>query len=324
MVKLIHVAVGVILGADGKILIARRPQTAHQGGLWEFPGGKVDAGESVHQALVRELQEELAISVIASEPLIQIRHHYADKSVLLDVHKVNQFEGEPQGAEGQPICWVTPGELNNFEFPAANKPIIKAITLPDQYLITGAFVDEHDFCCRLLYALEQGIRIVQLRLGSVDLSAHRQLLKRTVELCERFSATLLINTSVDNFIQAITEFPTAKIGLHLNCHHALAASVRPIPADYLLGVSCHNAQEIIQAQTIGADYLLLSPVKVTATHPHATPMGWDAFKTLVELANVPVYALGGVCAGDLEAAKAAGAQGVAGISAWWLATTTQV
>lgn len=317
MVKLIHVAVGVILGADGKILIAKRPQAAHQGGLWEFPGGKVDAGESVHQALLRELQEELAIVVTASEPLIQIRHHYSDKSVLLDVHKVTQFEGEPQGAEGQPICWVAPDELNNFEFPAANKPIINAITLPGQYLITGAFADEHDFYCRLLYALEQGIRIVQLRLGRVDLVAHRPLLKRTVELCESFSATLLINTGVDTFVQAITEFPTAKIGLHLNCHRALAASGRPIPADYLLGVSCHNEQEIIQAQAIGADYLLVSPVKATATHPHTTPMGWDAFKALVELANVPVYALGGVCASDLEAAKGAGAQGVAGISAWW-------
>lgn len=87
MTKLLHVAVGVIVGSDGKILIAKRPQTTHQGGLWEFPGGKVDTGESVQQALARELKEELAIDVITSEPLIQIRHHYPDKSVLLDVYK---------------------------------------------------------------------------------------------------------------------------------------------------------------------------------------------------------------------------------------------
>src|SRR5690606_7572608 len=101
--KLIHVAVGVIVNADGKILIAKRPQTAHQGGLWEFPGGKVDAGETIEQALVRELREELAITVKDSRPLIQIRHHYPDKSVLLDVHKITRFEGNPIGNEGQPV-----------------------------------------------------------------------------------------------------------------------------------------------------------------------------------------------------------------------------
>lgn len=315
--KLIHVAVGVIVDADGKILIAKRPQTAHQGGLWEFPGGKVDAGETVHQALIRELQEELAISVIASEPLIQIRHHYPDKSVLLDVHKVTHFSGEPCGAEGQPVCWVSPAGLNNFEFPAANQPIIRAINLPDKYLITGDFVDEEDFYCRLSNALDQGIRLVQLRVHDLDFYNHKALLSRTITLTERFSATLLINSSVEVFTQILSEFPSAKTGLHLNHHQAATISARPVPVNYLFGISCHNEQEITQAQQLGADYLLLSPVKETRSHPDAEPMGWDTFASLVELANIPVYALGGVGDTDLAEAKSAGAQGVAGISAWW-------
>lgn len=317
MTKLIHVAVGVIVGADGKILIAKRPQTAHQGGLWEFPGGKVDLGESVHQALVRELQEELAISAIASEPLIQIRHHYPDKSVLLDVYKVTRFDGQPSGAEGQPICWVAPDELNNFEFPAANKPIIKAITLPDTYLITGNFIDESDFCSRLANALASGVRLIQLRIGDLNLLVHKTLLEKAVGLSEKFSACLLINCSIETFEQIVSIFPTAALGLHLNRHQAAAIAGRPVPVHYLLGVSCHNETEITEAQQLDADYLLLSPVNKTSSHPDAEPMGWGTFASLVELANVPVYALGGVSDKDLPHAKSVGAQGVAGISAWW-------
>ena len=317
MAKLIHVAVGVIIGPDKKILIAKRPQTAHQGGLWEFPGGKVDAGENVHQALVRELREELSINVTESEPLIQIRHHYPDKSVLLDVYKVTRFDGQPCGAEGQPICWVATDELNNFEFPAANKPIINAIALPDEYLITGDFLDDNDFVHRLTKAFEQGVRMVQLRLRDFSLPTHRTLIDSAVALSERYSARLLVNSPVEIFEQVISAYPSATIGLHLSQHQAAIISARPIPAGYLLGVSCHDEGEIAQAQQLGADYLLLSPVKETNTHPDAEPLGWPGFTSLVELANIPVYALGGMQESDLSQAKVAGGQGVAGISTWW-------
>lgn len=317
MAKLIHVAVGVIIGPDKKILIAKRPQTAHQGGLWEFPGGKVDAGESVHQALVRELQEELSINVTESEPLIQIRHHYPDKSVLLDVYSVTRFDGQPRGAEGQPICWVSSKELNNFEFPAANQPIINAITLPDKYLITGDFAGNEDFEQRLSIAFEQGIRLVQLRLREFNLSTHKALIDKVIVLSEKYSARLLINSSVEIFEQIVSAYPSVTIGLHLSQHQAAVVSARPISASYLLGVSCHNEKEIMHAQQLGADYLLLSPVKETRSHPDTEPLGWSAFASLVESANIPVYALGGMVESDLVQAKLAGAQGVAGIGAWW-------
>ena len=128
-VKQVHVAVGVICDADQRILIARRADHLHQGGLWEFPGGKVEAGETVQEALVRELQEELAIAVATEgcQPLTEIHHDYGDKAVLLDVWWVREFSGEPQGAEGQPLQWVEPNTLNDYPFPAANRAIIDAI-----------------------------------------------------------------------------------------------------------------------------------------------------------------------------------------------------
>lgn len=317
MAKLVHVAVGVIVNADGKILIAKRSLNAHQGGLWEFPGGKVDAGETIEQALVRELYEELAIEVLASQPLIQIRHHYPDKSVLLDVHKITRFTGEPCGNEGQPIQWVDAKELNNFEFPAANHPIISAINLPEKYVVTGAYLDDRDFIARLNSALVAGLRIVQLRIADFSADIHQHLLYATLEAVNQSDATLVINCSFAEFNRATQSHPDTNFGLHLNRHHAKAINERPVGREVLFGVSCHNTEEIVHAQKIGADYLLLSPVLPTDSHPSAASFGWELFSALVELANVPVYALGGVSEEHIETAQSSGAQGVAGISAWW-------
>jgi 8-oxo-dGTP diphosphatase len=315
--KLVHVAVGVIVNADGDILIAKRPLDVHQGGLWEFPGGKVDAGETIQQALLRELHEELAIDVLASRPLIQIRHHYPDKSVLLDVHTITQFTGSPVGNEGQPVQWVDAKALDSFEFPAANRPIIAAINLPEKYAITGAYLDEVDFVTRLNSVLAKGVRLVQLRINNFNADEHQALLDAALQAVDRSDANLVINCSLAEYNRATQSRPYSNIGLHLNRHHAAVLSQRPVAQQVLFGVSCHNAAEIVHAQHIGADYVLLSPVLPTASHPSSALLGWESFAALVELANIPVYALGGVGEEHITIAQSCGAQGVAGISAWW-------
>jgi 8-oxo-dGTP diphosphatase len=125
--ELIHVAAGVILGPDDLVLLALRPRDKHQGGLWEFPGGKVEAGELVQQALVRELHEELALEVLDCEPLLVTEHDYGDKQVRLDVWLVTRHQGEPQGREGQALAWVPMADLARYNFPAANLPIVNAL-----------------------------------------------------------------------------------------------------------------------------------------------------------------------------------------------------
>lgn len=127
MKKRVHVAVGVISDGADRILISRRAEHLHQGGLWEFPGGKVESSETVVEALRRELFEELAIEITEQEALVAIEHDYSDKAVLLDVWWISAFAGEPQGCEGQPLQWVAISALENYEFPAANQPIIAAI-----------------------------------------------------------------------------------------------------------------------------------------------------------------------------------------------------
>ena len=126
-IRHIHVAVGVIVGADGRILLAKRPDHLHMGGRWEFPGGKVEDNESIQQAMTRELKEELDIDVLAMEPLIEVRHDYGDKQVFLDTWVVTRFGGNERGVEGQELAWVSAEELSDYHFPDANQPIVSAI-----------------------------------------------------------------------------------------------------------------------------------------------------------------------------------------------------
>jgi 8-oxo-dGTP diphosphatase len=123
----VHVAVGVVLDDVRRVLITRRASNSHQGGLWEFPGGKVERGETLAQALARELREEVGIEPGRTSPLLEINHDYGDKRVRLDVHVVWDFTGTPQGLENQPLAWVAFEALSQYRFPAANVPIIEAV-----------------------------------------------------------------------------------------------------------------------------------------------------------------------------------------------------
>lgn len=120
----IHVAVGVILNTDNQVLLAKRPSHLHQGNKWEFPGGKVESGETCSQALIRELREEVNLIVIDTSPLMTISHDYPDKEVFLDIHTVNSFTGTPEGLEGQQVLWADLDNLKEYDFPEANTPII--------------------------------------------------------------------------------------------------------------------------------------------------------------------------------------------------------
>ena len=124
---LVHVAVAVILGDDEQVLLTQRHADSHQGGLWEFPGGKLESGESLSSALVRELREELAIEVSQHHALLRLEHDYGDKQVLLDVHCVTEFDGVPRACEGQPMRWVDISTLGDYDFPEANGPIVRAL-----------------------------------------------------------------------------------------------------------------------------------------------------------------------------------------------------
>ena len=310
--KRVHVAAAVIRGADGKILIARRADTQHQGGLWEFPGGKVEAGESVQAALGRELQEELDIVVKAARPLIKVQHDYPDKQVLLDVWEVSSFTGEPHGAEGQPLAWVTPRDLAEYEFPAANESIVAAARLPDQYLITPDGLETPVLLRGMQKAIAGGIKLIQLRAPNGYDPKYRDLAVDATGLCAGKAQLMLKGP-----LEWLGDFPSA--GWHLTAKQLqkLAANGRPFPKARWLAASCHNAQELALAEQMGVDFVTLSPVLPTQTHPDAQPLGWEQAQQLIAGFSKPVFLLGGLGPDDRQQAWEIGAQGVAGIRAFW-------
>lgn len=306
----VHVAVAVIIRND-RILLAKRPLHLHQGGLWEFPGGKLELDESVQDALVRELAEELDIEATHYTPLIRIQHDYGDKHVLLDVWCVTAFEGEPQGREAQEIRWVAPAQLNEFEFPAANRPILQALTLPHECLITPEPLDSSTFLRSVEASLHAGVRLLQFRAKNLATEEYLQLAQQIERLCRHYGAILLLNTSLENYQQTTAD------GLHLSAQQLYKLSARPVAADLLLSAACHNRQEVEQANRLGCDLIFISPVAKTLTHPEISPIGWQGFNQLTELACMPVYALGGMEYSDVETAQQYGGQGIAAIRALW-------
>lgn len=307
-----HVAAAVIRSADGLVLIAKRPLDKHQGGLWEFPGGKVEAGETVEAALARELQEELNIQVSKVRPLIQVRHDYPDKQVLLDVWEVLAFSGEPHGAEGQPLAWVQPADLPNYSFPAANRPIITAARLPDHYLITPDDLSPHQLLDGVARALEAGVRLIQLRAPSLSRVDYRAMAAEVLAMCAGRAQLMLKGP-----VEWADEFPAA--GWHLTAEQLRdhAGRGRPVPHRQWLAASCHDAAELDLAMTMGVDFVTLSPVLPTATHPNALPLGWPRAAELLLGFGQPAYLLGGLGPADLAQALRAGGQGIAAIRALW-------
>ena len=313
---LLQVAVGVLKNTAGEILISLRKSGVHQGGLWEFPGGKLDVNESAEQALVRELKEELDITVNSARPLISIKHNYADLAVQLHVFLVTEYSGEAKGCEGQFFKWVTPTELNKHTFPAANQPIIKAAQLPDRYAILDDADNEISLLARLQSLLDRNIKLIQLRLKNTPDAVIRSFLEKAYPLCQAHGALVVLNSAV-SYAEDFT-----LDGIHLTSKDLMAIGSRPVSEydiaenEYWVSASCHNLKELQHAQRIGIDFVVLAPVLPTHTHPDTEPMGWEQFTELVSHVNIPVYALGGLSETDLDQAQVSGAQGIAAIRAF--------
>jgi len=308
----IHVVAGVITDARGRILLNRRTENRDMAGLWEFPGGKREEGESSEQALVRELREELGIEAEVGDWIMDVPQLYPDKHLRLEVRHIRSWKGSPRGREGQAITWVAPDKLSRYSMPPADLPVVAALRHPDRYLITPEpDTDEdaahQDWYARLACALEAGVRRVQLRtptspariaLAEQAVARHRSgvqwLLNRDIELARRLG-----------------------VGVHLGGEQLLQLEARPLPADQLVAASCHDLAQLQAAQRLGCDFAVLGPVQATDSHPGSPPMGWDTFETLRAQVSLPLYALGGLHPEDITQARRHGAQGIAAIRALW-------
>ena len=308
--KIVEVAVAVMQRQDGFFLMAQRPQDKAYSGYWEFPGGKVETGESPYHALVRELHEELGIEVETAYPWLTRVFTYPHATVRLNFFRVTRWQGEPHGREGQLLSWQHLPDLSVAPVLPANTPIMRALQLPHLYAISNATeLGTEVFLQRLQLALNNGLRLLQIREKDFPRPALRELALRAVELAHRSGARVLVNGDVE----LAKEVRAA--GVQLTGAQLAACDARP---DFdLCAASCHSVEELQHAASLGLDFALLSPVLPTKSHPGAEHLGWDNFAKMAAACSIPVYALGGLQMQDMEMAWQKGAHGIALLRQAW-------
>lgn len=305
-----EVAAAVLTQPDGRVLLAQRPSGKPYAGYWEFPGGKVEPGESLEAALARELHEELGIVVTRACRWITRVFEYPHAIVRLNFFRVFDWQGEPHPHEGQVFSWQQPDAVEVTPLLPANFPILKALSLPPLLGITHAeSLGVDTFLARLDIALANGLRLIQLRDKTLPEYARLGLARETVRRAHRYGARVLVNGD-----PALARAAGAD-GVHLDSTAAAKRTARPDCG--WVGVSCHDAAELAHAAAIEADFALLSPVLPTLTHPGAATLGWDTFSVLAAASPIPVYGLGGLGRDDVALAQSRGAHGVALLRGAW-------
>ncbi|MEO0972395.1 MAG: Nudix family hydrolase [Pseudomonadota bacterium] len=322
----ITVVAAVLRDGEGRVLMAQRPAGKDMAGKWELPGGKVKAGEGLHDALAREIAEELGAEVTASRPLLQLAHTYPSKRVVLHAREA-QWRGTIGAREGQGLRWMDPRDRPAFEaldLLEADGPIVTAMRLPSRYLITPPALVANDVPAFLDRALRSQVGLVQLRVPTATTqelallaAAFANGVERLARRDERAPAWVIGGASPQTTAPLVQRYGAA--GVHLPARFldrldAVRAQADREGWDCLL-TSCHDAQELIRARDGGADAAVLGPVLPTPSHPGVAGLGWEPFEALLRDLALPVYAIGGVGDGLMERAWACGAQGVAGISA---------
>jgi 8-oxo-dGTP diphosphatase len=309
--KVVDVAAAVILREDGSFLLGRRPSGTVYAGWWEFPGGKVEAGETPHDALVRELEEELGIIVQRAYPWIMREHVYEHAHVRLHFFRVVEWSGEPRDLQHDALEWQRTAAVTVTPMLPANAPVLAALALPELYAITHAGAIGVDAQIEALTrALADGLRLVQLREPDLPVAVRAAFVHAAVDLCHSFGARVLVNGDLALAREAGAD------GVHLTAKLLMSSSERPDFA--LVATSCHDRRELEQAARLGVDFAVCGPLHETASHPGRAGLGWDAFAGLVSDLPMPVYALGGITRVDLPAAKLAGAHGIAAIRGAWI------
>ena len=313
-VPLIEVVAGVITDARGRILLARRTEGRDLAGLWEFPGGKCEPGETPEAALVRELHEELGIDVEVGAPLVAVPQRYPHKRLRLDVRRIAAWRGSVKGHEGQALAWVPPHKLGAYAMPPADIPVVAALLQPDRYLVTPEPGDDDAAWLRTLeLALTLGIARVQLRARACPPARWIALVREAARLCRQYGSEVLLNG--DPVLAAELD-----IGVHLQAAQLRELARRPLSKDVPVAASCHGADELRLAQDLGCDFAVLGAVNATASHPGVAALGWHGFAALREDVSLPIYAIGGMSTQDIAAARRHGGQGVAAIRGLWPAT----
>jgi 8-oxo-dGTP diphosphatase len=310
MKKIVDVAAAVILRPDGSFLLGQRAPDTFYPGYWEFPGGKLEAGETPDAALVRELREELGIEAIEACPWITREHVYEHAHVRLHFFRVFGWRGEIRDHIHSALAWQGIGPPHVEPMLPANAPVLRALALPPLYAITHAWeIGARAQLERLAWALDHGLRLVLLREPAAEPSARDDFVRAAIGLAGRYRARVLVSRDAE-LARAF-----GADGVHLTSRQLMDTAARPdLP---LVAASCHDEAELALAARLDLDFAVLGPVKPTASHPAEAGIGWRRYAGLVRNRPLPVYAIGGLGPNDLEEARRQGAHGIAAIRAAW-------
>lgn len=308
--KKVDVAAAVITRADGSFLLGQRAPDTFYPGYWEFPGGKVEPGETPRDALIRELHEELGLRVETAWPWIVREHEYEHAHVRLYFFEVPRWSGEVTDHIHSALSWQRIDALDVGPMLPANGPVLASLALPHEYGITHAWqIGTEIQLAQLDAALARGLRLVQVREALLDATTRERFAREVVARAHAAGARVLINTDVE-LARAI-----GADGVHMPADMLAKLDVRPTLA--LVAASCHTRAELARAAALGIDFAVLGPVKPTLSHPDRPALGWAAFADLAASLPLPVFALGGLACVDMEAARASGAHGMAAVRAAW-------
>ena len=302
-VKVTDVAVAIFEKPDGSFLLSSRPEGKPYPHYWEFPGGKIEPGEGVYAALVRELVEELNVTITHATPWFAFIMRYTHATVRLHCWRVHAWHGEMRGMEGQHFEWQMIDALSVSPTLPGCVPIFKALRLPRTYAIThAAELGMDEYVRRLDHQFAQGLKLIQVREKSMSPDVLHRFAKDVVARAHARGARVLINGD------AALAGAVGADGVHLTASQLAACDVRP---DFpLVAASTHTRGEIERAGELGLDFVVLGPVKTTLTHPGYSPLGWQHFGALVDASPLPVYALGGLAMPDMKDAIEHGAHGI--------------
>ena len=303
------VVAAVLRDAAGRVLLSQRPPGKHLAGTWEFPGGKLEPGESPSAGLARELREEIGIEVPTSSPLLSLTHAYPEKTVRLLLREVIDWDGEPHGCEGQPVAWFGPAEMDALPMPAADRPMLKALALDPRHAISPdprQFANMADFLGDWEARLAAGFRWLQLHAPGLDGDSLRDLAARCGDLARAHGARWLLDGDPElaNAVGAD--------GVYLDAAALARCQRRPLAHAQLVCAACHNERELELAGRLALDFVIVSPVLATASQTPARTLGWSGLERLCARSPLPVLAQGGLSPADLDRARACGAFGVAG------------
>jgi 8-oxo-dGTP diphosphatase len=301
----LQVVAGVIRNSKGEVLINQRSAPVQFAGQWEFPGGKIESGETRLEALVRELREELAIDMLTSSPLISLTHDYPHATVQLNVRDVTAYGGTVVGAEGQAVRWVSPDDLPQVNFMQANKPIVNAVRLPSVYLNARYHPREANLILsRLEHLLEEGRLMVELDGCSTHSNMMRDFSGKVIELCRAHGSLAIANADPDWALDLGFD------GVQLEAEKIRALDTRPVPCEYWLGVTCRNREDLDLAQRRNADFVLMDVPMRKSIGQNLQDIDQCLPDSFCESARIPVYIPGEMSRSGISCAREFGAQGV--------------